>query len=129
MGMKFGSLDPAVVHMGEGSQELMARATAALAASLTARTFSGYAPPLFWGPSVHVASHIGSVTYAIDYEAIGDTLVLGRVTYFKGSGGGQKVTEEFRDSTTITTSNSVATVELEFKGIVTGSTVNGTINP
>lgn len=90
---------------------------------------SGYAAPMIWGPDVVIGSHIGSVTYTISYEAVGDTVVLGRVTYFKGSGSGSKVTEEFRDETTITTSNSVATVVCDFKGIPTGSAVNIDVTP
>lgn len=120
------------IHRGEGAETLigaMVNVTREDEVTTAARSFVGYAPPLVWGPGVTVASHIGSVTYTIEYSAVGDTVVMGRVTYWKGSGGGRKVTEEFRDSTTITTSNSVATVDCEFKGLPTGSTVNGTCNP
>ena len=84
---------------------------------------------MIWGPDTNVASHIGSVTFTITYDAVGDTLVMGRVTYYKGADAGQLVTEEFRDETTITTSNSVANVVCCFKGIPTGSAVNGTVTP
>lgn len=121
------------IHRGEGAETLLG-ATFDVTSSheltpAAARNFIGYAGPLLWGPSVTVATHIGSVTYTIEYNAVGDTVVMGRVTYWKGSGAGRKVTEEFRDSTTITTSNSVATVECEFKGVPLGSTVEGTCNP
>jgi hypothetical protein len=87
--------------------------------------FNAYAPPMVWGAWVRIDSHIGPSTYNISYEALGDTLVMGRVRYFKGSDGGTQVIEEFRDSTTITTSNSAANVEVSFKGVPTGSPVQG----
>jgi hypothetical protein len=123
--------DALPVHLGKGSDALLAMGIAAEpgASNLAARTFVAYAAPNFWGPTVTVATHIGVVTYTIDYEAIGDTLVLGRVTYFKGNGGGKEVTEEFNGSTTITTANAVATVRCQFQGVPLGSTVNGSCNP
>ncbi|TBA03105.1 hypothetical protein [Rhizobium ruizarguesonis] len=93
------------------------------------RKLVGYAPPMVWGPEVTVASHIGSVTFNISYEAVGDTLVIGRVIYFKGEDSGKQVTEEFKDDTTITTSDSVANVRCQFKGIPTGSAVDITCDP
>lgn len=116
-----------LTHIGEGADELLAASerNVEIAAS---RSFTAYAPPLVWGPGMTVASHIGAVTYRITYEAIGDTLVMGRVHYYK-SGSQDKVTEEFSSSTTITTSNSVGNVVVDFKGIPTGSAVNGTISP
>jgi hypothetical protein len=119
------------VHLGAGADAILKAAVRVASNDLTlsARSFVGYAAPMTWGPDVTVASHIGSVTFKISYEAVGDTLVMGRVTYYKGDGAGAKVTEEFRDETTITTSNSVANVICDFKGIPTGSAVNGTVTP
>ena len=118
------------IHLGRGSAEIIRDAVKIGDSSRPPRrSFLAYAAPNFWGPKVTVASHIGSVTYTIAYEAVGDTLVLGQVTYWKGPGGGRQVTEQFRDETTITTSNSVANVECEFKGIPFGSAVNGTVTP
>jgi hypothetical protein len=91
--------------------------------------FNAYAPPDLWGAWVTIGSHLGSVTFDISYEALGETLVVGRVRYWKGIGPGGQVIEEFRDSTTITTSNSGANVEVSFKGIPTGSPVQGMISP
>lgn len=120
-----------VVHMGEGADALLQAAVRVRSDAIAAapRTFAAYAAPMIWGPDTNVGSHIGSITFTITYEAVGDTLVMGRVTYYKGAGAGQLVTEEFRDETTITTSNSVANVICSFKGIPTGSAVNGTITP
>jgi hypothetical protein len=119
------------VTIGEGGEELFAAALKSqrTQARPASRTFTAFAAPLTWGPDVTVASNIGVVTYTISYGAVGSTLVLGRVTYFKGTGGGRQVTEEFRDETTITTANAVANVVCAFKGVVTGSAVNGTITP
>jgi len=121
----------AVVHLGAGGDEIVKAAIRSgdARSNLALRTFAAYAAPMIWGPDVVVASHIGSATFTISYEAVGDTLVMGRVTYYKGDDAGQKVTEEFRDETTITTSNSVANVVCDFKGIPTGSAVNGTVTP
>lgn len=123
-----------VVHLGEGGENLIKLAKAIgdgakSAAAKVRRRFSAYAAPNMWGPTVPVASHIGSVRYTIQYSAIGETLVLARVTYWKGEGGGQRVREEFRDQTTITTSNSVGSVECEFTGIPLGSAVSVEVNP
>jgi hypothetical protein len=121
------------LHLGKGAEGLLDRgnpiADSTELHALVRRPFAAYAPPMLWGPSVAVASHLGAVTYTIEYSAVGDTLVMGRVTYWKGEGGGRKVTEEFRDRTTITTSNSVGTVECEFKGVPLGSAVDGSCSP
>lgn len=93
------------------------------------RAFSAYAPPMAWGPEVTVASHMGSVTYNISYRALGNTLVLGKVTYYKGPGNQDRVTEQFTHKTTITTSNSMANVLVRFRGVPLGSAVEGTITP
>ena len=120
-----------VVHLGPGADSILKSAVSVRTAdaNLLSRDFTGDAPPMIWGPDVTVASHIGSVTFTITYEAVGDTLVLGRVTYYKGAGAGSKVIEEFRDETTITTSDSVANVLCDFKGVPTGSAVTGTVTP
>lgn len=92
------------------------------------RTFTAYAAPMSWGPELQVASHIGSVTYTISYEGVGNALVLGRVHYFK-TGTVEKVTESLISGARITTADVVANVEVEFRGVPTGSAVNGTISP
>ena len=127
---KYGMRTSLKVHLGEGHDRIVRDSIKVeqLERPLL-RQFAAYAPPMTWGPDVTVASHIGSVTYTISYEAVGDTLVLGRVIYYKGDNGGQKVTEEFTDQTTITTADAVANVLCDFKGIPTGSAVNGTVTP
>lgn len=79
-----------------------------------------YAPPLVFGPWEVVGSHIGEVNYSITVEPIGDTLITGEVKYFKRDGGAQ-VTEAFSKQTSVSTSNSVANVEVRLKGTPTGS--------
>lgn len=94
------------------------------------KQFSALALPLAWGPWTEIQSHLGSLTFTITYAPLGDTLVMGRVRYFKkGNPDPGQVVEEFKDETSITTSNSVANIEVSFKGIILGSAVNGTIEP
>lgn len=116
------------IHLGKEKDSLIRTAISIDSLGGTSRDFTGYAPPLVWGPSYVIASHIGVVSYSIGYKAAGDTLVLARVTYFKNPNGGQ-VTEEFRDETVITTSNSVANVTIAFKGVPLGSAIEGTVAP
>jgi len=83
---------PVRVHLGIGGEELIKatiKANDKMETIKLTSILSAYAAPSFWGPSVTVASHIGSVSYSIAYEAVGETLVLGRVRYWKGAGGGQ----------------------------------------
>lgn len=89
--------------------------------------FNAYAGPSTWGPWTQIAAHGGPVTYTITAKPVGSTVIVGRVKYF-GRDGKQHI-ETFRGSTTITTGNSWATVRVSFKGIPTGSAVEGTISP
>ncbi len=116
------------LYIGENAEALL-QSGVKVGKPKNQRTLTGYAAPSTWGPDTTVASHIGSVTFTISYEAVGDTLVKGRVTYWKGEGGGKQVKEEFFDNTTITTSNSVATVVCDFEGIPLGSAVNIYVDP
>lgn len=90
------------------------------------KSFVGYAAPMAWGPWVTIESHGGSISFDINYRAVGDTLVLGKVRYFNKDN--KKVEEQFRDEVIITTGNSWANVEVCFKGNPLGSTVEGTIS-
>ena len=92
------------------------------------RSFSAYAPPLTYGSKMEVASHLGSVTYKINYAAVGSINVMGRVHYYRTADGG-KVTEVLPNGGTITTADVAANVEVDFQGAGTGSAVNGIINP
>lgn len=93
------------------------------------RDINIYAPPLSWGPWSTIASHLGSVTFSIECNPIGSTQIFGRVRYYKGDNGGTQVEDAFVGSTNITTSNSVANVELCLKGNLFGSQVRVTVNP
>ncbi|MBL9043142.1 MAG: hypothetical protein JNM83_16135 [Myxococcales bacterium] len=90
--------------------------------------FSSYAPPMTWGPWAQIASHFGSVRYTISYEPVGDANVVARIRYYK-EGTSHEVIEEFKDETVIVTSNSIAVVEVSFKGLLTGSAVTGSVSP
>lgn len=92
------------------------------------RIISAYAPPLTYGAKVVVASHLGSVSYTISYEPVGDAIVLGRVHHFSSSNG-EKSTEALPSGATITTADVVANVEVDFKGAATGSSVRVMIDP
>jgi hypothetical protein len=116
------------LYIGEGAEGILRKGIKVRGPKLQ-RTLTGYAAPSTWGPDVTVASHIGSISFTISYEAVGDTLVKGRVTYWKGEGGGSQVKEEFFDETTIRTSNSVANVLCDFQGIPLGSAVNIYVDP
>ncbi|MDG3075996.1 hypothetical protein [Bacillus halotolerans] len=86
------------------------------------KQFSAYAPPNFWGVWYTIESHIGPVDLSISYKAVGDTLVLGKVRYFSENG---KKEQEFIDSVQISCGNAVDNVEVCFKGVPTGSAVEG----
>ncbi|MBV8453282.1 MAG: hypothetical protein JOZ29_13565 [Deltaproteobacteria bacterium] len=91
------------------------------------RTFAAYAGPSTWGPWLDVAHPVGSVAYAITAEPVGDTTLRCRVRYYKDENN--QVVEEWRESVNIVTGNAVATVDVSFMGLLTGTAVNGTINP
>lgn len=74
-----------------------------------------------------MADHLGEVTYRIDAVPVGDTVLRCRVRYYKAVRN--QVTEEWRDDVTIRTANVVASVEVSFMGLPTGSAVEGTVNP
>ncbi len=93
------------------------------------RIFSAYAPPLTYGAKVEVASHLGSVSYKIDYEPVGNAIVLARVHFYKLGTGDEKTTQSLTSGATITTADVAANVEVDFKGAATGSNVRVTINP
>src|SRR5262245_13462017 len=65
-----------------------------------AETYNAYAGPNTWGPALQVKGHVGSVTYTISYSAVGNTSVIGEVTY---DGPGGQVTKQFNGSITFTT--------------------------
>lgn len=105
--------------------EMKDRAVRELANPLM-RVLEGYAPPNFWGTWLTVASHGGSVSYDIEYEPLGDTVVYGQVNYYSATGWR---TDSFFKSTSITTGNAWANVAVCFMGIPLGSVVRVYVNP
>jgi hypothetical protein len=65
------------------------------------KQFTAYAPPMAWGVWHTIESHGGSIARTITYEPIGDTVVKGKVKYFKFEG--EVVEEEFKDKVSIKT--------------------------
>ena len=89
------------------------------------KTFTAYAPPIVWGLWTTIQSHGGPIAFKITYSPIGDTMVMGKVRYYKEVG---KLTEEeFKDEVTIKTANVWANIDVCFKGVPLGSTVEGEI--
>lgn len=89
------------------------------------KTFTAYAPPSTWGPWMTIESHGGPVAFKITYSVIGDTLVMAMVRYFDSADHQAEI--EFKDEITFQTADVWANIEVRFKGIVTGSTVEGEI--
>ena len=90
------------------------------------RKFTAYAPPLIWGVWHHIQGHGGSINFKITYSPIGDALIMGKVRYFKMDN--KQVEQEFKDEISIQTANAWASIEVSFKGLTTGSTVEGEIS-
>lgn len=91
--------------------------------------FHAYAPPDIWGMWTTISSHVGSVSYEISYSAVGNTLVVAQVRYWQGPGNGTQTVEDFRDDINVDTADCVGNVEVRFKGVPTGSAVDGSISP
>jgi hypothetical protein len=91
------------------------------------RLYAAYAGPNIWGPWVIILSHLGIVNCSISAKPVGDTVLRCRVRYFDSKN--VQVTEEWNGDVKITTSNSVANVEVSFLGIPLGSAVDGTVSP
>jgi hypothetical protein len=91
------------------------------------RIYSAYAGPSAWGPWITIGSHIGVADFKITANPVGATLLKCRVRYYQTSI--TQVIEEWIDSVFITCGNCVASVEVSFMGIPTGSAVDGTVNP
>ncbi|PFP09361.1 hypothetical protein COJ90_20855 [Priestia megaterium] len=91
------------------------------------QVFEHYAPPApLWGDWRVILSQLnGPQSYTIKYEPIGDTVVVGQVTYSNNSN--QIVKEGLYQETTINTGNSVSNIEVRFQAILTGTAVRGTI--
>lgn len=90
------------------------------------KRFTAYAAPMMWGPWTTIQNHGGSVTFKIEYSAIGDTVVMGKVRYYKEKD--KLVEEEFKDEVVIRTANVWANIDTCFKGLPLGSTVEGEIS-
>lgn len=112
--------------MDAPNSQLPVGSISAEAANAATRMFTGYAPPMSWGPWVEVGAHGGPASFSISYEAIGDTMVYGTVNYYSRNGW---VTEFFKDSVTVLTGNAWAAVKVCFYGSPLGSTVTGYVDP
>src|SRR5438132_1443379 len=99
-----------------------------LDAPANAAEFNAYAGPNVYGPETTVASHLGSVTLTISYQALGKTSVTGVVTYFKNADDDHPTEEAFVGSTTIRTADVVGNVVVKFRGTPFGSAVKLTVN-
>jgi hypothetical protein len=89
------------------------------------RLFDAWAPPIAWGPWYHIAAHGGILTYTIEFEQTGDTMVKGQVQYYNN---GQKIQTLFSGDS-ITTGNVWANVYVRFYGNPLGSHVRVRIKP
>ena len=88
------------------------------------KRFIAYAAPMSWGPWATIQSYGGAIAFKITYIAIGDTMVMGKVRYYRGKD--KHVEEEFKDEVVIRTAV-WANVEVCFRGLPIGSTVEGEI--
>jgi hypothetical protein len=91
-----------------------------VAGAAQARLYKASAPPMTWGPWLEVGGAAGPVTFRISYEAEGDTMVKGQVSY--PTDDGMRVVE-FMDSITVRTCDCYGPIEVRFKGVPLGSSV------
>ncbi len=91
------------------------------------RVYNAYAPPNFWGDWVTIASQTGMASFTITASPVGDTLLRGRVKYYKTAR--DQSTDEFLDSITIHCGDSINNIEVSFMGIPMGTAVEGTVEP
>ena len=86
--------------------------------------FTAYAPPSIWSAWTVIYNSSGEGSVEIKAEAIGDTHFIGQIEYY--GPGGKKVVN-FNSSRRITFGNSFANVRVRFKGLPTGTTINGSV--
>jgi hypothetical protein len=103
-------------------------AALAFVGNVQAKDFKIYAPPNFYGPWETIASHVGEVTYSVSVKPVGSTVVAGEIRFYDKKTGKQAV-RSFFGSTTFTTSNSVANVEIRLKGGGLGSSCDVKVSP
>lgn len=126
------SLTPLLISLFQNSnlskqKDLISLKSSAESLALT-RSYIFYAPPLVFSPWVVVGSHVGQITYTISFKPQGDTQIQAQVRYFENKNL-PRVERDILSGTSITTSDSVANVEMRFKGIPTGSAVDVSIVP
>jgi hypothetical protein len=124
-------------HLGglDVRTKLILSATALVAAAVAAGTNSAsavdryyaYAGPNTWGPSVGLKTHVGAVNYTVSYTALGNTSVVGEVSFYGPDG--RPVTRQFNGSITFRTGNIISSPTVKFKGAPFGSAVNVTVAP
>jgi hypothetical protein len=88
-------------------------------------TFTAYAPPSIWGTWQTIYNSMGSRSFTLSFSAVGDTQVKGKVRYFGAIG---KVEQEFFEQIVFASGDAIANIEVCFKGIPLGSTVDGSIS-
>lgn len=92
--------------------------------SACADRYDAYAGPTVWGPGVALKGHLGAATYTLEATPLGDTKVIGEVTYV--GEGGKTVTPQFNDTITFRVGEYVGQPTVRFKGIPFGSAVTVT---
>lgn len=86
-----------------------------------------YAPPIVYGSWHIVGSHIGTASFNISVDPLGDTIVVGEARYYDKNN--KHVIKPFSETITVLTGNSVAHVEIRLKGSPTGSSCWVTVIP
>jgi len=89
--------------------------------SVRADKYNAYAGPNTWGPVVALKGHLGAATYTLEASPVGDTQIIGEVTYV--SDGGHAVTRQFNGTITFRVGKFVGAPTVRFKEIPLGSAV------
>jgi hypothetical protein len=88
-------------------------------------SFTGYATPLAFGPWVTAIGGLGyAASVRIDVQPVGDTVIFGEVKFFNEAG--VKETIQFQGTALFKTGDSLQNIDVRFKGVPTGSGVDGT---
>jgi hypothetical protein len=86
--------------------------------------FTSYAPPLVYGAWTEAIGGLARRSrIRIKVNPVGETTIFGEVRYFDSTNS--KVTQEFQGTALIETSDGLQNVEVRFKGVPTGSAVEG----
>lgn len=105
----------------------MALAVVTTGAASAADYYNAQAGPNIWGEPIAVCAHLGPAPYTITYHALGNTSVIGEVTYYDPNGC--QVTREFNGVISFRTGNVVASPKVRFKGTPFSCGVKVTVSP